>query len=466
MGFTWCCCTAAGSLCQSCFGSTAEGTTGRKRSVLLLTIATALAMWFQYSVGPSIVTMDGFAWKLYRWIPGLGKTVYHSWYDPCADYDFSDSDPDDAQHLLKQCAGNAGVFRPMFVAFLFFLFQSIATYLQAGLNREAWPAKFVIYLIMVGISVLFSSSPWFSGVFLWIARFGATVFLILQQVILIDIAYDWNEDWIDRADQQDRLSYGSGSTWLHAIVGTCATLYLLALTGIGLLYHYFSDCAENTWIITLTLLGLLAFTAIQLSGTDGSLLTSSIMSVYVVYLAYSMVSKNPDGQCNPQLGGNDAWGIAIGLSLTAISLAWTGFSWTAEDRLNLDNVQTPRSVTGLMQNTSNGVNLEQPFLDPEDQRATGLVTQSDGTPSAANGLVSGEGLWKLNVVMALICCFVAMILTGWGTITVVKEEENNAANPTIGRVNMTMIGISQWAAILLYIWTLVAPRLFPEREFS
>jgi len=52
MGMTWCFCTAAGSLCQACFGSTAEGTTGRKRSVLLLTIATALSLWFQYSVGP------------------------------------------------------------------------------------------------------------------------------------------------------------------------------------------------------------------------------------------------------------------------------------------------------------------------------------------------------------------------------------------------------------------------------
>ena len=78
----------------------------------------------------------------------------------------------------------------------------------------------------------------------------------------------------------------------------------------------------------------------------------------------------------------------------------------------------------------------------------------------------GGGVWKLNVVMALIACFVAMLLTGWGTITIIPEEETNAANPTIGRVNMAMIGISQWTAILLYIWTLLAPRLFPDRDFN
>ena len=464
MGLTWCCCTATGSLCQSCFGTTAEGTTGRKRSVLLLTVATALALWFQYSLGPSIVKMDGILWKMYRVIPGMGKMVYHSWYDSCEQYD-NDTDGE-SNHLLIQCAGTAGAFRPMAVAFIFFVVQAVATYVQASLNKEAWPAKYAIYLILVGVTVFFNNAPWFSGVFLWIARFGATLFLILQQVILIDIAYDWNEDWIDRADQQDRLSYGSGSTWLHAIVCTCAIFYILALTGIGLLYHFFAGCPENTWVITLTLIGVVAFSVVQLSGTDGSLLTSSVMSVYVVYLAYSMVSKNPDGQCNPQLGGSDALGIAIGLTLTAVSLAWTGFSWTAEERLNIDNVQSPRSVTGLSPEGATGVNLDQPFLDPEDRPATGLVTESDNMPSAANGRLAGAGVWKLNAVMTLICCFVAMILTGWGTITVLEENDSNAANPTVGRVNMAMIGISQWTAILLYMWTLIAPRVFPDRDFS
>lgn len=36
----------------------------------------------------------------------------------------------------------------------------------------------------------------------------------------------------------------------------------------------------------------------------------------------------------------------------------------------------------------------------------------------------------------------------------------------IGRVNMAIIGCAQWLAIGLYCWTLVAPRLFPDRDFS
>jgi hypothetical protein len=58
-----------------------------------------------------------------------------------------------------------------------------------------------------------------------------------------------------------------------------------------------------------------------------------------------------------------------------------------------------------------------------------------------------------------------MTLTGWGTLEGL-DENHHAANPQIGRVNMAMIGISQWMAILLYIWTLVASRVFPNREFN
>lgn len=478
LGITYCCASVTGSLCNSCLGSTAAGTTGRKRSVLLLTIATAVALYFQYVVGPAIVSQSGTVWKMYRWVPGVGKWVYASWHDDCAAYDLEDHSE---QKLMEQCAGNAGVYRPTAVATLFFAVSAIATRFQPHLNREAWPAKYGIFFFAVLFTMFLSSGPLFTGIYLWLARVGAALFLILQQIILIDVAYNWNEDWVDRADQADRLVYGTGgSTWLRAIVATCAAFYIAVITGIAILYKYFGEnCPANNWIITLTLLGIVALTAIQLSGSEGSLLTSSIMSLYVTYLAYSMVSKNPaGGTCNPTLGNNDVWGICIGLFFTAVSLGWTGWSWTAEDRLNVDGVQSARTVTVTRPNNNDGqVNLDVPFLDPDEQPTQGLVMDADatgqGNSSSSSSSTSNAGcyhVWKLNVVMALISCFVAMTLTGWGFITRIDYGEDgtgtSAANPTVGRVNMAMIGISQWLAILLYTWTLAAPRLFPDRDFS
>jgi hypothetical protein len=45
------------------------------------------------------------------------------------------------------------------------------------------------------------------------------------------------------------------------------------------------------------------------------------------------VSKNPDGECNPKLGEDNVLGIVLGIGFTFLSLAWTGWSFTAESRV-------------------------------------------------------------------------------------------------------------------------------------
>lgn len=148
-----------------------------------------------------------------------------------------------------------------------------------------------------------------------------------------------------------------------------------------------------------------------------------------------------------------------------VSLIWTGWSWTAEERLNAEGLETTRSLTPV--NPSNPdpatLDLDVPFLDPEERPTTGVVMQSEDNDAPAS-----SSLWKLNVILTLISCWVAASLTGWGSISggIGDDGEHTAANPLVGRLNMAMIAVSQNVAVLLYLWTLVAPRMFPDREFS
>ena len=70
--------------------------------------------------------------------------------------------------------------------------------------------------------------------------------------------------------------------------------------------------------------------------------------------------------------------------------------------------------------------------------------------------------WKLNVILALITCWYAVSLTSWGSV----ESGGNSANPSVGKISMWMIAASQWLMLVLYLWTLLAPKLFPDRDFS
>lgn len=465
LSVTYCACSSASSICNACLGSTSPQTTGRRRSVLLLILAVVLSLTFQYSLAPAILEKGQEKWSIIG--STIGKHVFNSWTSGCEFYS--------REEQIGQCVANAGVFRPTFLAFIFFVIAAVTSSIRPDFNRHVWPAKFTIYLLLVFLSIFASNSPWFSGVFLHISRIGATVFIVIQQIIIIDLAYNWNEGWVGKADACDRLEWGSGAFWLRATIGVCCAFYIMAFTGIGMMYHYFNGCGSNIAIITMTLLGIIAVSALQLVGTEGSLLTSSVISSYAVYLAYSAVSKNPNSLCNPQLfEPSNTYDMSMGLILAALSLAWTGWSYTANDRMSADGMNRARSL-----NTNNGSSFhrgQDPLLDvndplleynEENQPPSGLALGSLDDDDDILYSHSSE-VWKLNAILALICCWVAMSLTTWGSISGIVDEEDthSAANPTVGKLNMIMIAISQWVALLLYTWTLVAPQLFPDRDFS
>jgi len=309
---------------------------------LLLVFSIAIAFGFQYGVAPRVTDIP------------ISNYVTEAWTDGCDQYE--------TEALRDRCAGNNGVYRSASSATLFFLLAAIAVFCKRTANREAWPAKYILFFFLVGATCFIPNTPLFSPIYLNIARAGSVIYILIQQIIFIDVAYNWNESWVAKADAAEAEETGSGKKWLGAILFSCATLFLGTLVGIVLLFVYFDGCRTNTAFISVTLILCLLVTGAQMSGEEGSLLASAVISAYATYLCYTagtfmtlavlfvvsvcivshmpaylshaLVSKNPDGTCNPQLGEENILGIVLGVGLTTISLAWTGWSYTAEAKIS------------------------------------------------------------------------------------------------------------------------------------
>jgi len=449
-GLGWSLCTAASSLCTACCGNDKEFTTsGRKRSVLLLVISIVLALVFQYSLSPALAPKGKISY-----IPTLGKYLVNSWNDGCADY------PDEG--LRNECRAHSGVLRVSGCSTLFFLLAAVAAKLKPSLNREAWPAKYVLFLFMVAGSVFLPNSPIFSSIYINIGRFGGILFIFLQQIILIDLAYSWNDSRLAKANDAESEERGSGQKWLTAILISCGVLFASSIVGVILLFNFFSGCKSNEAFIYVTLVMCIIITIVQLCSEESSLLTSAVITSYAVYLTYAAVSKNPDGECNPQLGEDSILDIAFGITLTILSLGWMGWSYTADDRL---------STTSGNQAPNTLVELTFPLVE-SGTPAKGLITNSD-LEEYANRVMDNDCMevdddnkptfpCRINMVLAMISCWFAMVLTGWGTST----ASGSTANPQVSGVTMWLIICSQWLSLTLYLWTLVAPKIFTDRDFS
>ena len=271
---------------------------------------------------------------------------------------------------------------------------------------------------------------------------------------------------MDRSDAAElEEGPGKGKKWLAAILISCGILYILSLTGIIVMFVHFSGCSSNNAFISITLIMSLLCTVVQLTKSeDTGILTSGCMTLYATYLCGAAVSKNPDATCNPKLGEKDTWSIVIGLLIAFITLTWAGWSYTTDKRLGGSQREEEAEDAGGDEG------------DVEKQKVGGVVVNNDTTnygaadstpPESANIRTAPAGStfgssWKLNAVLALICCWYAMALTGWGAV----ENRGDIANPDVGEVSMWMLIVSQWVALLLYLWTLIAPTLFPDREFS
>lgn len=422
-----------------------SATSGRKRSVLLLAFSVVVSLVYQYALAPNYHKIS---WDY----------LSDAWTSGCEDVS-------DNEDLVKVCSGNAGVYRASSAAFVFFVIFGIAASCRPTANREAWPAKYALFIFLCVGTIFIPNDPVFIPIYLWVARVGSVLFILLQQLIIVDIGYNWNSAWLDRSDQAEmEEGPGKGKKWLAAILVSCAILYIASLTGIVVMFVHFGGCSTNDAFISITLVMSLICTIVQLVKSEtGSLLTSACMTLYATYLCGAAVSKNPDPVCNPKLGETSTWSIVVGLLIAFISLMWTGWSYTTDKRLGGAGVEE-----------DNATDYNNAGDDEEKAKAGGVVLNNESTnygaadsppanqDSSATNTASFGSSWKLNAVLALICCWYATALTGWGAI----EKRGDIANPDVGEVSMWMLAVSQWVALLLYLWTLLAPSLLPDRDFS
>ena len=64
----------------------------------------------------------------------------------------------------------------------------------------------------------------------------------------------------------------------------------------------------------------------------------------------------------------------------------------------------------------------------------------------------------------------AVVIGGWTVLTYVlfhfRPEASNIQNLTASDAAVWIKITSSWMGLLLYIWTLIAPVLFPDRDFD
>lgn len=352
---------------------------------------------------------------------------------------------------------------------------------RAALQNGFWGPKVIAWAAFVVLSFLIPD-PFFKIWGNYIAFFGAMLFLILGLILLVDLAHTWAEYCLEQIENTN------SRVWRFVLIGSTLGMYLgsLAMTIIQYIFFASSGCSMNQAAITINLLFWLAISfisvhpAVQEYNPKAGLAQAAMVAVYCTYLTMSAVSMEPDDrQCNPLIRaqGTRTTSVVLGAIVTMLTVAYTT-TRAATQSLGLGNsrggIQLPDEdehdlVTQQPGRREMRAEVLRRAVEEGSLPADALLSDDEDEDSAAKGPQDDErsntqySYSVFHIIFFLATCWVATLLTQG------QDIQNDGEFASVGRTYWAswVKIVSAWICYSMYIWTLVAPIVLPERfDFS
>ncbi|XP_006618654.1 probable serine incorporator isoform X5 [Apis laboriosa] len=363
----------------------------------------------------------------------------------------------------ESAVGYLAVYRICFIIALYFFLMSVIMIRvrssrdpRAPIQNGFWAIK---YLLIIGgiIGAFFIPEKSFGTTWMYFGMIGGFLFIIIQLILIVDFAHSWADAWVGNYEETESKG------WYAALLGATLFNYIVSITGIVLLFIYFThadSCDLNKFFISFNLILCVIASIIstlpnvQEYNPRSGLLQSSVVSLYVVYLTWSGISNSPDHECNPgflEIILNDADSrnrVAFDKESIIGLIIW--FSCVLYSSLRTASKSSKITMSENILIKDNGA--EGRTADSETGNET-KVWDNEEDSVAYN--------WSFfHLMFALATLYVMMTLTNW------YQPNSNLDTLNANTASMWVKIISSWMCLGLYIWSLIAPAVLRNRDFS
>jgi len=335
---------------------------------------------------------------------------------------------------------------------------------RAALQNGLWFFKLaaIIGLAVGGFYLPHSfPAPW-----MLICIAASTVYIVIQLILTIDFAFFLNEYLGDRHEETQ------GKCYLCVQFFTMIICYGLALAMIVLLFIFYTTpnkCETNKAILGVNIIACMVFSCLSILRKvqdrvkQSGLLQSSIITLYVMFITWTAFSNQPDKDCNPGIKnilvhGNERHNYEVNedpnVYLKPENILALIFSSICVLYSALRNSSQSSKIFGSNNNAdeTNATNAEE---GGDKKRERGKV-HDDETEETTYSYSF------FHFIMCLASMYTTMCLTNWIDPNSRLNSESFYGNSTAFWFKV----VSSWICALLYTWTLLAPFVFPERDFS
>jgi len=283
-------------------------------------------------------------------------------------------------------------------------------------------------------------------------------------------------------------------------------IHIATISLTGVLYGFFAGpaCTLNRFFISFNLALCVVITilcvhpVVQQYNPRSGLAQSSMVAAYCTYLIVSAISNHTheSESCNPLRSGAQGTRRAtllFGGVFTFLAIAYSTTRAATQSRALVGKGKKGRGVQLTTDEDANGhselgiVTTQPKRTESPRYQALLAAVEAGAIPASAlneedsddeDDEVLGDNRddersgtrynysW-FHVIFAIAAMYVAMLLTDWNIVskTPIAGTVDPDSDVYIGRseVAMWMRVVSSWVCMLLYIWSLMAPVLLPDR---
>ena len=371
-----------------------------------------------------------------------------------------------SQGKCDNLVGHILLYRIYIGMMLFFLILAIIdcqltvfTTFSLWLENGFWFIKFHLFCLSILLSLLIPEGH-LSNAIMHLGWIGSFIIMVIQLVLIIDLAKTLNAYWVERMELSTKPS-----AWYFSMLLLTSLLYTLSLALVVYFYATYAiskDCHTNLIFITaVVLLSVVAsLLSIHPKVRETGLLQAGIVTSYSIYFAWTCMLHYPYSDCNP------AWNLLVEtefnfhLQFNMIFDLFVTFALLVYGVVRVPSVQHLLASISLvdccMFQSQEENNLESPAEDNERP----LV-------------VSTYLIFYLFLI--LICLHLLMTISNFYTPEGIVGTEDEVVESEFKLIDMDdyVKSLSQWVAsclkmivcvvfLLLYMWTILAPVIFPH----
>ncbi|XP_074530062.1 serine incorporator 1 [Halichoeres trimaculatus] len=354
---------------------------------------------------------------------------------------------------------------------------------RAAIHNGFWFFKFVALVGITAGAFYIPDTP-FTYTWFIVGCGGAFCFVLIQLVLLVDFAHSWNESWVDNMERS------SSRGWYAALLAVTILNYILSFVAVVLFFVFYTKpdgCFINKFFISFNTLFCIVASVVsvlhkvQESQPRSGLLQSSIITLYTMYLTWSAMTNEPDRECNPNLLSiihqmavptpspleieNQTAVVIIGTEEPVLSVPYLQW-WDTQSIVGLAIFVLCIIYSSIRSSSTSQVNkLTMASKDSSILAEGGSSTDLSEDAAGPRRVEDNEqdmvqySYSFFHFMLFLASLYIMMTLTNWYSPD--ADYTISSKWPAVW-VKIT----SSWVCLILYVWTLLAPMILTNRDFS